>query len=237
MIKIKEVCFSYGSRTILDRITVTVDKGTIHGIMGSSGSGKTTLLRIIAGFESPSSGSVTVEGEPLFGAAAGKKPKRGKTAMIFQNLALWPHMTAAEHIAFMLPEDMKRQKKMARETAAQYLSALHLDGFESKYPHQLSGGERQRLAICRALASQPSYLLMDEPFNNLDIVLKDEFFALTHEIKKKNDLTNVYVSHNLDEIHALADRVTVIKPDRSFETVPAETFRKIERDRLLSTFF
>jgi ABC-type Fe3+/spermidine/putrescine transport system ATPase subunit len=210
MIRVEHLCKQYGSIQAVRSVTMTVTPEEILAILGPSECGKTTLLRLIAGFERPDAGRVEIDGQVVSTPRRVTAPGRRHLSMIFQDLALWPHMSVYENIAFVL-----RGKRLPRQEVTtrvhEVLKQVSLDNHVQRYPHHLSGGKRQRLAIARALAPRPAYLLMDEPFSSLDPILKDEMMDLTLKLKEQFHMTVIYVTHNLDEGMALADRIAVMR--------------------------
>ncbi len=191
-----------GSVRALAGVTFEVSPNEFCAILGHSGCGKTTMLNMIAGFELPSVGAITLDGEPIGG------PGWEKT-VIFQDYALFPWMTVAENISFGL--EMKKVSSPERAANVRHhIDLVGLDGFEDKYPHQLSGGMRQRVAIARALAVNPSVLLMDEPFAALDAQNRSYMQGELLKIWQREPKTVVLVTHSIEEAVALADRIIVL---------------------------
>lgn len=172
-------------------------------VVGPSGCGKSTFVRILAGLETKSAGSVSVEGIPVNGPGADR-------GMVFQGYTLFPWLTVLRNVAFGLQENGEPRRVAERE-AAQWLSLIGLETFANAYPHQLSGGMKQRVAIARALAMRPRILLMDEPFSALDAQSRARMQAYLIEIWRKIDITIVFITHDLDEAVFLADRILVLK--------------------------
>lgn len=209
-LRIENLSKSYGRRTILTGLSVSLQKGQCLGILGASGSGKTTLLRIIAGLERADSGSVTFDGTIFCDEGGYLPPWQRGVGFVFQDLALWPHMTALENVGFMFPGRMNRLKR--KQKAAEVLMKVHLtQAHNERYPDELSGGECQRVAIARALAMQSRLLLMDEPFAHLDAGLKGELLRLVEELRRLDEITVVYVSHTEAEVVRLADSIGVLE--------------------------
>ena len=181
-------------------------------MLGPSGCGKTTLLRMIAGLERPDEGRVLIDGIEVSSPNKMVPPFKRKLSMIFQDLALWPHMTVKGNIKFVMEKNLT--KDILREEIHEILEKVNLIGFNNRYPHQLSGGEKQRLAIARALASRPAYLLMDEPFSNLDSLLKEELQNVVIKLKKDSQIGIIYVTHNIDEALILANRIAIMNKGR-----------------------
>lgn len=206
MIDIIHIFKSFDSTRALHDVSLRLLKEEALAVVGPSGCGKTTLLRILAGLERPDSGEVKIEGQLMSAFTHMAPPSERGIALIFQDLALWPHMTVKENIAFVLQKKgfSKRQRDERIEEA---LEQVALQNHIKRYPHQLSGGERQRLALARGLAPKPDYLLMDEPMSSLDPILKEELIGLINNLRSIHKMAMVYVSHNMDEVLALADSV------------------------------
>jgi NitT/TauT family transport system ATP-binding protein len=200
----------------LQGINLTVEDKEVLCILGPSGCGKTTLLRIIAGLDTPTTGSILVDGEELSG------PSR-RIAMIFQEYSLFPWRTVLDNVAFGL-EVLGRGKEDRLATARQYLELVGLSSFEKNLPYELSGGMRQRVAVARALAIEPAALLMDEPFGALDAQTRNLMQMELQEIWKKTRKTILFVTHSVDEAVFLADRIVVLteRPGRIREIVPVK---------------
>ena len=209
MLKTKNITKSYDKAEVVNDVSFHLASGEVLAILGPSGSGKTTLLRLIAGFERPDMGAVFIENVEASSPTKMVEPSKRKLSMIFQDLALWPHMTVRQHIEFVLKKD-KLPKNVLNSEITTILNHVSLNGHNSRYPHQLSGGEKQRLAIARALASHAKYLLMDEPFSSLDSILKEELQDLVIELKNSLQMGIIYVTHNIEEALVLADTIAVM---------------------------
>lgn len=164
-LELKSVGKRFGDTDVLSDIDLTVERGEIICLVGRSGCGKSTLLRIIAGVETPDHGSVCVNGAVVAGPAGFVEPEKRNIGFVFQDYALFPHLTVEQNVMFGLRSLPKAE---ARRRAAEMIEHVHLQELAKRYPHTLSGGEQQRVALARALAPQPGLLLMDEPFSNLD---------------------------------------------------------------------
>lgn len=208
MIELKGVRKQFGDVCAVDDIDIRLADRRLLVILGPSGSGKTTLLRLIAGLERPDAGTISLKGEVVSTPTNLAAPYKRRLSMIFQGLSLWPHMTVTQHLEFVCEGTGVNAK---RDRILEMLHKVKLDGLGARYPHQLSGGERQRLAIARALITHPFYMLMDEPFSQLDFMLKKEMVSLLLALKRKPAMTIVYVTHNLDEAMALADEIVVME--------------------------
>lgn len=209
MVTIEDLQKGYGAVKVLAGVSCELHPGEILAVIGPSGSGKTTLLRIIAGFEQPEGGRVCIDGVEVSSSTTMIPPHRRKLSMVFQDLALWPHMTVRQHLRFVVNKERVKKSDMDNEID-RMLESVRLQDLHGRYPHQLSGGERQRLAIGRALASFPTYLLMDEPFSNLDPRLKDELLKLLLDLNRQTEMGVIYVTHNLREALTIAKRVAVM---------------------------
>lgn len=192
---------------ILKGIDLTLSTGEILGLVGASGCGKTTLLNTIAGFIPLSAGHLCLA-ESLHISPSDSIPcEHRKVGMIFQDYALFPHLTVEQNVAFGLAKQTKsdQQKKVS-----QLLSLLELNDFADRYPHQLSGGQQQRVAIARALAPEPKLLLLDEPFSNIDARLRHELMLEIRQLLKTLNMSAIFVTHNKDEVFTFADKMAVM---------------------------
>ena len=208
-IRIEHLSKSYGTTLVLDDVSLAIGSGELFFLLGPSGCGKTTLLRITAGFVSPDRGEVYFD-ERLLNQVP---PKDRGTGMVFQNYALWPHMTVAQNVAFGL-EVRKTPRPERDERVASALALVRLNGLEHHRPTQLSGGQQQRVALARALVIRPGVLLLDEPLSNLDARLRAEMREEIRRIHDETRLTTVYVTHDQKEALSLADRMAVMHRGR-----------------------
>lgn len=201
----------YGSHTVVDGVSLTVERGTIACLLGPSGCGKTTLLRCIAGFEEIAAGEIRVAANTLSRAGMMLPPEQRQIGMVFQDYALFPHLTVTGNIGFGLRRLPQAQRK-AR--VAELLATTGLTGQENKFPHELSGGQQQRVALARALAPRPQLILLDEPFSNLDVDLRERLSLEVREILKQQGITAVLVTHDQHEAFAMADEIGVMAQGR-----------------------
>jgi iron(III) transport system ATP-binding protein len=204
---------SFGPNRAVRGATLRVRKGELVALLGPSGSGKTTLLRLIAGFEVPDAGRVCIGGREVAGAAAWVEPDRRRLGMVFQDGALFPHLTVAANLAFGRPR---------RGRAQECLELVGLAGRSSSYPHELSGGERQRVALARALAADPEAMLLDEPFAALDEGLRVGLRAEVARVLRAAGASTLLVTHNQQEALSLADQVAVLRDGRIEQVGPPE---------------
>ncbi len=199
----------FGQNIAVDGVSISVEQGEFLTLLGPSGCGKTTILRIVAGFESPTSGSVELDGEDITGRSPSKRPM----GMVFQSYALFPHMTAEQNIAFGMR--IKGQSgDLIKRRCAELLTLVGLSDKGRSFPHQLSGGQQQRVALARALAVEPKVLLLDEPLSALDakvrVGLRDEI----RRIQQQLHMTAIYVTHDQEEALAISDRIAVLATGR-----------------------
>nr|WP_320011081.1 ABC transporter ATP-binding protein [uncultured Desulfobulbus sp.] len=213
MIEIEHIHKTVQGKKVLIDFSLQVDKQKIVALIGPSGCGKTSLLRLIAGLDVPNKGKITIEGIPVNNPKILCPAHQRKVGMIFQDLALWPHMTARQHLQYVFGQQ-KAAKFNFDDKIETMLSAVNLNSHASRYPHQLSGGEQQRLAIIRALAQEPNYLLMDEPFSSLDPILKTEMESFVSHVQKESKIGILYVTHNLRDLEQITDKIAVMKHGR-----------------------
>ncbi|WKA54569.1 ABC transporter ATP-binding protein [Planococcus shixiaomingii] len=209
-VTIENVCFSYSKKSAaaLDKFSLVIEKGEVISILGKSGSGKSTLLRLLAGLEKPAKGSLKIEDKVLFDDKTFLQPEKRGIGMVFQDYALFPHLTVADNILFGLFRLKKAEKKRRLQ---EVLELVELEGYAKRYPHQLSGGQQQRIAIARAIAPNPSLILLDEPFSNLDAELQEKIRKDLRDILKKANITSVFVTHDEKDAYVLADRIVKIQ--------------------------
>lgn len=207
LLAVKQVNKSFGSNQVADNVSFSLYKGEIGCLLGPSGCGKTTLLRIIAGFEDIESGSVYIDGNLVTDGNTAILPEKRSIGMVFQDYALFPHLTVGANICFGIRKAAP-QKRKARLN--ELLTLVGLEDAEHKYPHEISGGQQQRVALARALAPQPDLLLLDEPFSNLDALLRDRLTVEVRDILKELGTTALLVTHNQHEAFSVADKIGVL---------------------------
>ena len=205
IVEIKGVNKVYGTNHVVKDLDLEVKEGEFLTLLGSSGCGKTTTLRMIAGFEEPTTGSITVEGEPI----EDKEPYERNVNTVFQSYALFPHMTIFDNIAYGL-KMKKVPKAEIKERVLEMMELVQLSGFEKRFPNQLSGGQKQRVAIARALINRPKVLLLDEPLGALDLKLRKQMQLELKRLQKKLNITFIYVTHDQEEALTMSDRIAIM---------------------------
>jgi sulfate transport system ATP-binding protein len=208
-ISVRNVSKKFGDFTALDEVSVEVEAGSLTALLGPSGSGKSTLLRVIAGLETPDSGTVFIEGMNV----TGRRPQDRGVGFVFQHYAAFKHMTVYQNVAFGL-SIRKRPKDEIRKRVDELLELVQLQGLANRYPSQLSGGQRQRMGLARALAVDPSVLLLDEPFGALDARVRAELREWLRRLHDETQTTTVIVTHDQEEAMEVADEVVVMHRGR-----------------------
>ncbi len=208
----EKIVKKFGKVLAVSDFNLEIDDGEFVTFLGPSGCGKTTTLRMIAGFEDPTEGRITIGERVVFSHADGINipPEERNIGMVFQNYAVWPHMTVFNNVAYPLKIRGLSHEKI-KEKVMEALSIVRLEGFEKRYPWQMSGGQQQRVAFARALVYSPEVLLLDEPLSNLDAKLREEMRFETQEIQRKTNITVVYVTHDQAEAMVMSDRIVVMK--------------------------
>jgi putative spermidine/putrescine transport system ATP-binding protein len=196
----------FGRNAVVDGFTLAVAEGEFVSFLGGSGCGKTTTLRMIAGFETPSAGSIRIGGADILPVA----PNRRGVGMVFQNYALFPNMTVRRNIEFGLKVAQWRPRDAAVRVA-EMLALIHMEDLGERYPHQLSGGQQQRASLARALAVKPKVLLLDEPLSALDAKIRAMLRTEIRAIQQQTGITTIYVTHDQEEALSLSDRIVVMQ--------------------------
>ena len=208
-IELKDINKHYGDFKASDHVNFGIEKGSLVALLGPSGSGKTTILRMIAGLETPDSGDIIIDGNRVNDVS----PSDRGIGFVFQNYALFRYMTVYQNIAFGL-ELKKMKKAVIKERVSELIELTGLTGMEKRYPNQLSGGQRQRVAFARALAPNPSLLLLDEPFAAIDAKVRQELRSWLREMIYKVGITSIFVTHDQDEAVEVADQIIVTNKGR-----------------------
>jgi len=209
-LQIQQLNKTYGSRTVVSSVDLTMEEGEILSLLGPSGCGKTTILRMIAGLVRPDSGLIRIGNRILFDGKREMPVEERDLGMVFQDYALWPHMTVAKNIAFGM-----RLRRVPALTIAkrvtELLELVSLPGFEHRFPYQLSGGQQQRVAVARALSTEPRIILLDEPLSSLDTALRETMSAELVRLFKRLKITTINVTHDQNEAMNMSDRIMVLR--------------------------
>jgi sulfate transport system ATP-binding protein len=201
----ENVTKTFGDFTAVDDVSISVPKGSLTALLGPSGSGKSTLLRVISGLEQPDAGRVVIEDEDV----TGLPPQRRGIGFVFQHYAAFKHMTVEKNVAFGL-EIRRRPRQETKARVNELLELVQLGGLAKRYPAQLSGGQRQRMALARALAVEPTVLLLDEPFGALDARVRKELRAWLRRLHDEVHVTTIFVTHDQEEAMELADQIVLM---------------------------
>src|SRR5688572_6250651 len=220
-IEVRGLNKKFGATVVCDNVDLDIRAGELVALLGPSGSGKTTLLRIIAGLETPDSGTVRFHGED----ATFDDVRERNVGFVFQHYALFGHMSIFENVAFGLrvrPKATRPSEAKIREKVTELLKLVQLDWIADRFPHQLSGGQRQRIALARALAVEPKVLLLDEPFGALDAKVRKELRRWLRRLHDEVHVTSVFVTHDQVEAMEVADRVVVMNEGRIEQDGPPD---------------
>lgn len=208
--EISNLTFQYdkGNEHVLSGFSMQLEQGEVVGVLGQSGCGKSTLLRLIAGLESPHSGRISIGGTAMVDSNVFVSPESRGVGMVFQDYALFPHLTVENNILFGLHR-LAKKERAAR--LYEMLGLVQLREYAKRYPHELSGGQQQRVAFARALAPRPSILLMDEPFSNLDADLKGKIRDELKQLLRAANITSILVTHDKEDADAICDRIVLLE--------------------------
>ncbi|MCC7271088.1 MAG: ABC transporter ATP-binding protein [Alphaproteobacteria bacterium] len=230
-VALEDISKTFGPVHALRPTSLSVEPGEMLALLGPSGCGKTTTLRVIAGFETPDTGTVRIGGVDV----TDLRPNRRNLGMVFQNYSLFPHMTVGQNIAFGL-----RMRRVDKATQGQKvrdaLALVRLAGFEDRFAHQLSGGQQQRVALARALVTDPSVLLLDEPLGALDKNLREGMQFELRQLQKRLDITSILVTHDQEEALTMSDRVAVLSAGEILQVGPPSAVYERPRNRFVSEF-
>jgi len=236
MIDIEDLTFRYpgAHESALERIGLTVPEGSVTVVAGESGSGKTTLLRLIAGFQVPNAGTISIAGVPMSEVGRIVVPEERHVGVVFQDFALFPHLTVERNVEFGIAR-LPREARGRR--VAECLDLLGIGRLAARYPHELSGGQAQRVAIARALAPSPRIIVMDEPFNNLNVALRHELVPLVAQVLRATGITSIVVTHDPHEAYELADEMVLMKDGRIEQLGTPRELYESPRTRYVAHFF
>lgn len=232
-LEVRNLTRAFGGRPVVDDVSLTVAAGQVTCLLGPSGCGKSTTLRMIAGVERPDTGAILIDGVPVFGAGVSLPPEARSVGLMFQDFALFPHLTVAQNVAFGLSGD--KAAKAAR--VGELLERVNLSGYGTKHPHQLSGGEQQRVALARALAPRPKVMLMDEPFSGLDNRLRDGIRDATLDVLKEEGTAVLLVTHEPDEAMRMADEIALMRGGRIVQRGAPYNVYNAPVDKAAAAFF
>ncbi len=229
-VQIRDLNFSYNSSKdkVIRQFNLDIERGEIVAILGESGSGKSTVLRLLAGLEVPCSGSIYIDQQVITDDQHFVLPEKRGVGMVFQDYALFPHMTVKENVQFGL-KGYRRKEKNKR--VDEVLELVNMTSFKKRYPHELSGGQQQRIALARALAPKPSLLLLDEPFSSLDADLQVKIRNELKEIIKKSQTTSIFVTHDREDARAIADRILTMRDGAAYEWESICTTQSVEQPK------
>ncbi|WP_172840332.1 ABC transporter ATP-binding protein [Solemya pervernicosa gill symbiont] len=208
---VRDAAVAYGNKTVIEGVSFSLASGEIGCLLGPSGCGKTSLLRAIAGFEPLSSGEIDLHGRSVSAVGQTLSPEQRRIGMVFQEFALFPHLSVAKNVGFGL-EHMNGAERSAR--VEELLSLVGMSHLANVHPHQLSGGQQQRIALIRAMAPRPEILLMDEPFSSLDTELREQLAREVRNLLKRDNITAILVTHDQMEAFAMADSIGVVGEGR-----------------------
>jgi iron(III) transport system ATP-binding protein len=211
ILEVDHVSHAYGKQAVVRDLSFTLEPGQIACLLGSSGCGKTTMLRLIAGFEAPASGSIRLNGLTIAADKVLVPAEARRIGMVFQDYALFPHLSVADNIGFGLRGEQAAAK---RRRVEEILELIGLGDRGDRYPHELSGGQQQRVALARALAPKPHLLLLDEPFSNLDVELRERLSLEVRDILKRAGMAAILVTHDQNEAFVVADMVGIMREGR-----------------------
>ncbi|MEZ9199692.1 ABC transporter ATP-binding protein [Shewanella sp. 10N.286.54.B9] len=232
-LQVSNIHSSYQKTVVLEGLDLTVEKGEIVALLGPSGCGKTTLLRVIAGLQNVSAGEIKINGKTVVSEKEFVASEKRGIGMIFQDYALFPHLTVAENILFGVKQVDKANKAVRLE---KMLALVKLDGLGERYPHELSGGQQQRVSIARALAYEPEVLLLDEPFSNIDAKVRREMMLEIRNILKSHNISAVFVTHSKDEAFVFADQLALFNHGKIVQRGDAEQLYLRPQDKYVADF-
>jgi iron(III) transport system ATP-binding protein len=240
VLKINQISkqFDRASAPVLDQISLELKEGEILGLLGPSGCGKTTLLRLIAGFEQLNLGTIELSGEVIATPDDSVVPEKRNIGMVFQDYALFPHLTIAKNVAFGLQKTSRKRfaPNQIKALMQEAIDRVGLSGLESRYPHELSGGQQQRVALARALAPQPAMILLDEPLSNLDIQVRLRLRQEIRSILKKAGTSSIFVTHDQEEAMSMCDRIAVMNQGRLEQVGTPESIYQAPVSRFVADF-
>lgn len=230
-VRLDHISKAFGDVTALDDVSLELESGTVLALLGPSGCGKTTALRLISGFEQPDAGTVEVKGRRVASPTSMVPPERRRIGLVFQDLALFPHMTARQNVDYGIRRDPDHDVR-----TDELLEMVGLSGDGQRMPHELSGGMQQRVALARALAPRPDVLLLDEPFSSLDQAMRTQLRADLRQILRESRQSAIFVTHDQGEALTIADRVAVMTRGKILQVDAPEIIYAIPSTPYVATF-
>ena len=230
-VELSGVTKSFGEFVAVDDLTLEIHEGEFFSLLGPSGCGKTTTLRMIAGFEEPTEGRISVDGEPVRGVP----PYRRPVNTVFQSYAIFPHLNVFDNVAFGLRRSGVKGEEL-RQRVTEACAMVQLEGFEKRRPTALSGGQQQRVALARALVNRPKVLLLDEPLGALDLKLRKEMQLELKSLQHEVGITFVYVTHDQEEALTMSDRIAVMNEGRVQQVADPTTLYELPKNRFVANF-
>ena len=227
LLQVENISKSFEGAKIIDDISFDIYEGEIIALLGESGSGKSTLLNLIAGFLQSTKGIIKIQNNIVTSKSIFIPPEKRKIGFLFQNFALFPHLNVRENIAFGLKKD--KQKRVE-----ELLQLVKLEHLENRYPHELSGGQQQKIALLRSIAPVPKFILMDEPFSNIDYMAKDKLHKQLLDILKTTHTTAMIVTHDANEAMRLANRILYLQEGKILQDSSVEDFYKKPRSKKIA---
>lgn len=232
-LEVSNLTRAFGGGAVVDDVSLTIEAGQVTCLLGPSGCGKSTTLRMIAGVERADLGEVRIDGRMVTGPGVHVPPEARSVGLMFQDFALFPHLSVADNVGFGLRTD----RAWKAQRVGELIEKVHLSGFGSKYPHQLSGGEQQRVALARALAPKPRVMLMDEPFSGLDNRLRDGIRDRTLELLKEEGTGVLLVTHEPDEAMRMGDEIALMRAGRIVQRGAPYNVYNAPVDKAAAAFF
>jgi spermidine/putrescine transport system ATP-binding protein len=230
-VRLSNVTKSFGEFVAVDDLTLDIQEGEFFSLLGPSGCGKTTTLRMIAGFEEPTQGEISVAGEPVHGVP----PYRRPVNTVFQSYAIFPHLNVFDNVAFGLRRSGVKGEEL-RQRVTEACAMVQLEGFEKRKPGMLSGGQQQRVALARALVNRPKVLLLDEPLGALDLKLRKEMQLELKSLQHEVGITFVYVTHDQEEALTMSDRIAVMNEGKAQQVADPATLYELPKNRFVASF-
>lgn len=233
ILELKNIECQHRGHTVVQEMSCHINKGDLHCLLGPSGCGKTTALRAIAGFQPLSQGEIYLNNERISYPGYTKAPEKRHIGMVFQDYALFPHMNVNQNIAFGLRDKREREKQVSVD---QMLEVVGLSGYGERYIHELSGGQQQRVALARALAPEPELVLLDEPFSNLDIEMRERLSRDVRDILKSRNATGILVTHDQHEAFSFGDMIAVMNSGKILQRDTAYNLYHSPANRFIADF-